>query len=252
MQEFINHEPLSVQGKRTIGVLAVHGFTGSPWSMRPVAEFFAERNYAVELVRLPGHGTLWEDMVNFSRHDWLAEVDAAYWRLRRAGHTVVVVGLSMGGMLAIRQSVRREVAGTILINPFVRNPTPLLGLARFFSRFVATTDGITSDIALPDVDEGGYTRVPLSSAGELHLLGKETRPQLPALKGPVLYFRSRQDHVVSDESHHFFQKQIQCTVQFIDLKRSYHVATLDYDAPVILENSLHFIHTLEADMKGHA
>src|SRR5580704_15003176 len=39
------------------GVLVLHGFTGSPFSMRPLADKLAEAGYAVELPRLPGHGT---------------------------------------------------------------------------------------------------------------------------------------------------------------------------------------------------
>ncbi|MEU7992680.1 alpha/beta hydrolase [Rothia amarae] len=252
MSSEIIHDPLSHPGSRPIGILLIHGFTGSPWSMRPLAEFFAEQDYPVEMVLLPGHGSHWKDMMPVTRHDWMSEVDDAYWKLRQRSQHVVVIGLSMGGMLALRESVRREVLGTVLINPFVQDPTVLLRFARLFSRFVASTKGITSDIAKPGADEGGYPRVPLKAAAELHALGKETRPLVRSLKAPVLYFRSAEDHVVSDKSHHFFHKHAECPVKFIELERSYHVATLDYDAPVILKNSLEFVQSLEADLKGHA
>lgn len=241
MKEPINHDPISVGGRERVAILAIHGFTGSPWSMRPLAEFFAQRGFAVEMPRLPGHGSKWQDMLQVSKDDWLAEVDAAYWRLRSAGHPVVVIGLSMGGMLAIRQSARRPVLGTVLINPFVKDPTVKLRLAKFFSYFIETTAGITSDIALPDVDEGGYKRVPMLAAHQLYLLGKETRPMLPSLQAPVLYFRSRTDHVVSDSSHHLFLKRVSCPLDFVQLNRSFHVATLDYDADIIVKESLDFV-----------
>ncbi|GGH56402.1 alpha/beta hydrolase [Rothia aerolata] len=242
----INHEPLSAAGSKKIGIVVVHGFTGSPWSVRPVAEFFAEQGYAVEMPRLPGHGTRWQDMVETTYLQWLDEVDRAYWRLKADGHDVVLFGLSMGGGLAIRESIRREVAGTILVNPFVQDPTPALRFAKIASRFSLTTEGITSDIAKPGVDEGGYLRVPLKAAHQLHRLGQDTRPMLGALKNPVLYFRSDQDHVVSDSSHRYFMKKVQSPIEFVSLNRSYHVATLDYDAPVILEKSLEFVRELES------
>ena len=44
-------------------MLVLHGFTGSPVSMRPLAEVFADAGFAVELPRLPGHGTAVEDMI---------------------------------------------------------------------------------------------------------------------------------------------------------------------------------------------
>lgn len=250
MKETINHSPISAPGDNAVGILVLHGFTGSPWSMRPVAEFFAAQGYAVEMPLLPGHCTRWEDLLEVTRHDWLEEVDRAYWRLRAQHLPVVIIGLSMGGMLAIRESARREVLGTILINSFVQDPTPLLRFAGIASHFVVTTEGITSDIAKPDVDEGGYHKVPLKAACELHLLGKETRPMLPALHAPVLYFRSAEDHVVNDRSHQFFTQRTVCPVTFIELPRSFHVATLDYDAPLIFEKSFEFIRTLETAQKG--
>ncbi|MEX3610199.1 alpha/beta fold hydrolase [Rothia sp. LK2588] len=251
MKEII-HDPISQPGSRRIGVLVLHGFTGSTWSMRPVTEFFADRGYAVEMPLLPGHGTHWKDMVPISRHDWLAAVDDAYWRLRTAGHEVVVIGLSMGGMLALRESVRRPVLGTAVINPFVVDPTPALRFSRLLSKVAFTTTGITSDIAMPDVDEGGYHRVPLAAAAQLYLLGKETRPMLPALQTPVLYFRSATDHVVSDASHLYFQKIASCPVEFVPLPHSYHVATLDYDAPLICQRTLDFVQSLESRLEGSA
>ena len=50
-------EPWSSPGGGPHGALVLHGFTGSPVSMRPLAEDLAEAGFAVEMPRLPGHGT---------------------------------------------------------------------------------------------------------------------------------------------------------------------------------------------------
>ena len=81
-------EPWSTDGSGpgAPGALCIHGFTGNPTSMRPVAEAFAAAGFAVELPRLPGHGTTVEDMLTTSWEDWSAEAEAAYQRLAaRAG-----------------------------------------------------------------------------------------------------------------------------------------------------------------------
>ena len=66
-------EPWSSPGGGPNGVLVLHGFTGSPVSMRPLAEVFAEAGFAVELPRLPGHGTAVEDMIETGWDDWWQE-----------------------------------------------------------------------------------------------------------------------------------------------------------------------------------
>ena len=55
-------EPFSASGGPD-GVLVLHGFTGSPHSMRPIAEQLANRGYTVELPLLPGHGTAITDLI---------------------------------------------------------------------------------------------------------------------------------------------------------------------------------------------
>jgi len=41
------------------GVLLLDGFTGSPASVLPWAEFLAQAGYSINDPRLPGHGTDW-------------------------------------------------------------------------------------------------------------------------------------------------------------------------------------------------
>ncbi|HLY83237.1 MAG TPA: hypothetical protein VKQ71_09625, partial [Acidimicrobiales bacterium] len=62
-------EPFSARGGRA-GALLLHGFTGSPWSMRPVAEALAATGFTVELPLLPGHGTSVDDLAETGWEDW--------------------------------------------------------------------------------------------------------------------------------------------------------------------------------------
>ena len=104
-----------------VGVLLVHGFTGSPAPLRPWAEQLHARGYSVSLPLLPGHGTRWQDLQGTTYDDWYAEADAAFAKLAAEHEQVVVCGLSMGGLLglALAQEHGRDVAGLVLVHPAV-------------------------------------------------------------------------------------------------------------------------------------
>src|ERR1700712_3791468 len=78
-----------------VGVLVLHGFTGNPQSMRPLAEAFAAVGFTVSLPLLPGHGTQVEDMLATRWTDWSAAAEDAYQWLAARCRTVIVPGLSM-------------------------------------------------------------------------------------------------------------------------------------------------------------
>src|SRR5690606_1008064 len=111
------------------GALVLHGFTGSPVSMRPLAEALSAAGFAVELPRLPGHGTSADDLQETTWDDWLAEADRALGALaeRCPDGRLVVVGLSMGGALtaALAES-HPELAGIVLINTPIAAPDELV------------------------------------------------------------------------------------------------------------------------------
>src|SRR5690348_10662481 len=111
-------EPFRHEGGE-VGVLLCHGFTGSPQSLRPWAEYLAERGLTVALPLLPGHGTRWEDMQLTGWQDWYAEVDRELRALRERCAQVFVFGLSMGAALTLRLAAKHgdEVSGIVVVNP---------------------------------------------------------------------------------------------------------------------------------------
>jgi carboxylesterase len=237
-------EPFS-GGSGTTGVLLIHGFTGSPRSLRPWAEDLVARGYRVELPLLPGHGTRWEDMERVAWTDWYAAVERAYDDLAATTERVFVGALSMGGGLALELAAHRPSAGLILVNPSVGTRDkrflvlPLLSLVR---RSIAA---IGSDIALADVDEGAYERTPLKGVVQLTKLWRAVRADLGKVTAPVLLYRSLTDHVVDPSSAATIIRDIGShDVREVVLQRSYHVATLDYDAQEIFAGSAAFIASL--------
>jgi carboxylesterase len=226
-----------------VGVLLVHGFTGSPASMVPWGRHLAAQGFGVSVPRLPGHGTSWQEMNRTGWADWYGEAERAFEKLRADTDRVVVGGLSMGGGLALRLAAEhgRDVAGVVLVNAAVASQRKDLLALPVVKHVLPSMPGITNDIKKPGVEEYGYRRTPLRAAHSMMSGWKALREQLPKVTAPLLLFRSAVDHVVDPSS----AALIRSTVSSRDLtervlENSYHVATLDNDAPVIFEESSQF------------
>jgi len=238
----VSTEPY-VGGDGRVGVLFVHGFTGSPASLRGWAERTAAAGYRVSLPRLPGHGTRWQDMLTTGWQDWYGCAEQAFLELRSTCDKVFVASLSMGGALSLMLAEKHpdDVAGLMLVNPAVVANNPLVPIAGLLKYVVKTVPGIANDAQL-DINEGAYDRTPIAGVAQMHKLWGEVRPYLDLVQAPVVIFRSAVDHVVPPQSVEIIKRQISSLdVTEHVLQRSFHVATMDNDADFIVDTSLEFI-----------
>lgn len=225
------------------GVLVLHGFTGSPQSMRPLAEALADAGFSVELPLLPGHGTSLEDMLPTRWPDWLGAAEEAYAALRARCDRVVVAGLSMGGTLALALAeAHPEIAGLILVNPLVEQAAESFyeAMRGFLAEGVEHIPGIGSDIARPGGVEAAYEGTPVAALLSLMDGTGAVQANLAAVSCPVLLLSSRVDHVVPTTSGDAVVSGVTGPVERVFLEASYHVATLDYDQAEIEERSVQF------------
>jgi carboxylesterase len=94
-------EPFFFRGD-SIGALLIHGFTGAPKEMSLLGEALAAEGHTVLGVRLPQHGTSAADMFRSDWRDWYAAALDGYHLLRAQCEIVFLMGLSMGGAIALR------------------------------------------------------------------------------------------------------------------------------------------------------
>jgi carboxylesterase len=246
-------EPIDLPGG-PVGVLLCHGFTGTPQSLRPWAQHLAAAGLTVAGPLLPGHGTRWQDMNATTWDDWYGAVEQAFDDLRARCSTVFVMGLSMGGTLSLRLAEQRadQVAGVVVVNASLateRKDAKLLPIAK---RVLGSFPGIASDIKKPGEKELAYDRLPLKAAYSLQQAWKVVCADLHRITAPVLVFRSSVDHVVEPISGRTLMAGLAGgTVEERVLENSYHVATLDNDAPTIFADSLQFVREhAPADLTG--
>jgi carboxylesterase len=225
-------------------VLVLHGFTGCPQSMRPLANVFIEASFTVELPLLPGHGTAVEDMVGYQWGDWTAAAEIAYQKLAAATSSVIVAGLSMGGSLTLWLAQRHpEIKGIILVNPAVEADdfAPFVeGAKAALAAGQQYLPAVAGDIADPTSKELGYDRSP--AAGLVSLIEgiRELKPSLSGIKAPILLLHSPQDHIIPPGSSDLLRQKLAGQVEYVPLERSFHVATIDFDGDEINRRAVAF------------
>jgi carboxylesterase len=107
---------------------------------------------------------------------------------------------------------------------------------------VPTFPGIVDDIKAGGTSELGYAKLPLKPAHSLAQAWTLVRRDLGRITAPLLVFRSREDHVVPPVSGQWLLDGVRSTeVRERVLENSYHVATLDHDAPTIFAETLEFV-----------
>jgi carboxylesterase len=225
------------------GVLILHGFTGNPQSMRPLAESVGAAGFSVDLPLLPGHGTAVEDMVPTRWEDWSGAAEGAYQRLARRCDRVAVAGLSMGGTLTCWLAEEHpEILGIAVINPLVDPPSEefLDGIRGLLASGTEVIDGIGSDIAKEGAAEAAYAGTPLAAVLSLFDGVSAVALRLGQILCPTLLLSSRSDHVVDPASGDLLERSVSGPVDRVHLERSFHVATLDWDAPLIEERVVAF------------
>ena len=235
-------EPIDLPGGR-VGVLLSHGFTGSTQSIRPWAEHLAAAGLSVSAPRLPGHGTRWQDMNKTRWSDWYGELERAFDDLRGRCDTVFAMGLSMGGTLVLRLAELRadEVAGVVVVNASLASERKDVKLAPLLSKVIPSFPGVGSDTK-NGAKELAYDKVPLKAFASLQKAWPVVVGDLHKITCPVLAYRSRVDHVVEAISGRVLVEGCAGgTIEERILEDSYHVATLDNDAPAIFAGSLDFV-----------
>jgi carboxylesterase len=233
--------PFSADGG-PVGVLILHGFTGSPQTIRDWASYLAAAGLTVRAPLLAGHGGSWQELAKTGWTDWYADAERAFAELAGRCSQVFVAGISMGGCLALRlaETRRQLVSGVVVVNPSLAADTPLIALAPVLKYAVRSLKSIGGDIKKPGVTERAVKRTPVASVATLPALWRITAASLASVTQPLLVFRSTEDHVVGPASMKTLMTALP-GAEVRPLANSYHVATLDNDAPEIFDGTLAFI-----------
>lgn len=224
-----------------IGLLYIHGFSSTAHSMRYLAEQTQDAVYMTSVPLLTGHGTSPEDMKNSTRDDWYASVEKAYINMQSKCDHVMVIGQSMGGLLATLLASRHlEIDHLILVAPAFY-PSRLLNLSPFLTPTLSLLGvhylyGIGGNIKSKSAYEITYDKIPVKSHLELHRLCQEALSTLPKLKTPTSIVASTHDRVISARGiRRAFAQMNKENKNLYWVENSNHVISLDNDKDKIVE-----------------
>ena len=236
-------EPFTLESG-SIAILMIHGFTGSPLSVKPWAQALHKKGFTVHVPRLPGHGTHWEELNQTTWRDWFGVVESDFQSLRKKYERVFVAGFSMGGSLAIHLAAQhgRLIEGLILVNPSVHDKRPILKLVPLLKHFVPSIQGRGTDVAAPNPPKHSYGRTPLKALASLQDLWRRVQSELHTIDVPLMIGYSINDHVVDPANSETVIDNISSVdIREVVFERSFHNVALDHDLDLLVESSLAFI-----------
>lgn len=232
----------------TVGVLLVHGFTGTPKEMRAMGAYLSTQGYSVLAPRLAGHATLPEDMVRLHWQDWLSSLEDGYQLLKGVSKHIVVAGLSMGGVLTLLFAARFEISACIAMStPYELPRDPRLPLLNLLWRWVPRIPKDEPDWQdpAPAEDHVDYPFYPTKSILELNKLLSTMQAALPHVQVPTLLMHSKLDGAVPYESMEKIYTRLGSQhKEKLTIENSGHVLTRDLGKRRVFESADSFIRNI--------
>ena len=228
---------------RQIGFIVIHGFTSTTSSMLYITERLVSLGYHAELPTLSGHSTEPDDLRLVKWELWIDDVQRSWFQLRKRVDKIFLIGLSMGGTLALNFSAKIPfISGIVLINHALFMNQLKYRVTPFLKNFIGYAKGIGSDILDSNEREITYDRIPLVAIEQLLDLCKDTEEKLFLIKSPVLILKSIRDKVIPVHvAETTFRKLRVENKRLISLYNSAHVATQDFDKDIIVEEIERFV-----------
>lgn len=227
--------PFELPGEGRAAALCLHGLTGTPYEVRPLGLALSAAGIAAVGPALPGHNETPERLAGVSHDEWLEAARGALRELRAVHERVFVVGLSMGGLVALVLAADERVDAAAVIGVPLRLRAPgvrLVPLLKRLVRFVRKSGG--SDINDPDARarHPSYDRMPLAAIHELVRLQRRVRAALPRVQVPLLVAHGARDRTAHpDDAREILARVASREREHLVLDASGHVVPVDRDGP---------------------
>jgi len=236
-QRAVDPSPFDLPGRGRAAALCLHGLTGTPYEVRSLGEALSAAGIRAVGPALPGHNETPERLAATSYTDWLEAARAEFQRLRADCESVFVVGMSMGGLLALALAQEERVDALAAIGTPLVLHQPFAWLVPFVKYLVPMSPKSSgSDIRDPvaRARHAGYRVMPLNSVHELQRLQRRVRPQLVRITAPILVAHGMHDRTANPKDAVEIRDSVSSEVrEYLLLAASGHVVPVDFDGPAL-------------------
>ncbi|WP_052293517.1 alpha/beta hydrolase [Deferribacteres bacterium DY0037] len=183
-----------------VGVLIVHGFTGSPLEMQPLADYLQKAGFSTYQVRVAGHGSEPANLNLTTYEDWYESARYGYFILRRNCKKVYILGESMGGLVALSVAAYNDTDGTILLSPCIKMKNSAVNLSPFLRHFVKIIPKVEAGDWKKELRHIYYDKWPVEGIYQLLMYTKYISTHMEKMDFPMLGFQFMNDAVVSGKA----------------------------------------------------
>lgn len=183
-----------------IGVLLLHGFTSGKKAVSGLLPHLEKLKIPYQMPVLRGHQSRFQDLQGVTYKDWVADAEKALLELSKTVDKVVIVGLSMGGLVALKLAMAHaeKIAGIVTVAAALKFADPLAGFSKVLSKVVPYWPGpkTFNDKKLAK-NSSNYKWFPTKSFVSLYDFAKVIEEDLYKVRVPILVIHSKEDHVIS-------------------------------------------------------
>lgn len=190
-------EPFYNKVDSDLGIIMFHGLTATPYQVRELGDSLYKRGIANFGARIAGHATQKSDLAKTSREEWLRSSRNAYEEFHKVHPKTIVLGFSLGGLLALNVANEYKPKGLIIVaTPYKLNMKGnLLSMIGFHKKH------LDDMISYPG-------SIPFKSKYELIKLIKETHEAIKGVYCPILIVQGTADRRVSNASPYQIYEQV--------------------------------------------
>lgn len=213
------------------GCLLIHGFNGCRKELSPLRERLDQLGYKVSVPVLKGHEASSRELRTASRYDWVDCAQAELDDLRSSCRRVIVIGFSMGGLLAANLYQNNHFDGIVFIN----TPVYYWGLGRMIS-------DLYFDFK-PNLKKYAYAfrTVPFHAMLEFQRLLSKTKPIFQDVNCRSLVLQSADDDVVKPKSAEYIFSHLKGRKDMKIVPRGKHLVLLSDESAQVCSYVQHFL-----------
>jgi carboxylesterase len=185
-------------------VLLLHGAGDTPQTLRYLADALYEHGFHVAAPLLPGHGRSIEDFRRVRADELIGAARSSYLDLRQTHPWVGVIGLSMGGALAVQLAAEHpELPALGLVAPYLAMPARIERAARFarwwgpLAPVLRSADGLSVLDPIERERSLAYGVFTPAALVALQVTMRRALEALPRVVAPTLMIQSREDNRIS-------------------------------------------------------